>query len=83
MKNQIFSKTFFYIYEDNFVISFIWALNMVYDICGFLSIKPTLHYSRSKSNLDMVYYLLNVILDSNVFNLGLLIFYLLFLHQYA
>lgn len=81
--NVEFFQRLFYIYEDNFVIYFIWAINMVYDISGFPRIKPTLHYSRRKSNLDMVYYLLNVILDSNVSDLGLLIFYLLFLHQYA
>lgn len=65
------------------MIYFIWAINIVCDINGFLSVKSTLHYSCNKPYLDMVYYLLNVIVDSNILDLSLLIFYLVFLHQYT
>ena len=72
-----------HIYGDKFMIYFVWTINMVCDINGFLNIKSTFHYSWNKSYLDMVYYLLNVILDSNILDLSLLILYLVFWHQYA
>ena len=81
--NVEFFKDFFRIYGDNFMTYFVWTINMVCDSNSFLSIKSTFHYSWNKSYLDMVYYLLNMILDSNISDLSFLIFYLVFWHQCA
>lgn len=42
--NVEFFQDFFRIYGDNFMIYFVWTINMVCDINGF-SIKSTFHYS--------------------------------------